>query len=266
MKPKFLTAAICIIALFSVNLSYGYHPISPYAYCAGNPIKYVDPDGRQVVGLTKEDAQKFMTDMSFILKDDKFQNFRALVTLDKKGTSFNVIGSDALNSALNGVELSKDEQVFVNELVGAINSEHKHTVEYAAVDGNVSVQGSQAFKAHLNSEQAGLGNMFPQSQIPGATINAMSGGGLNIPVKNGSHSIIMDGNGAIHEHGRALISAHEVLGHGVAAAHGIFGEGNNLRAIQVDNLVRRLIGVSFPIMQHGNVIITDPGVLPRVLP
>lgn len=49
MKNKFLTAAICIIALFSVNLSYGYHPISPYAYCAGNPIKYVDPDGKQVI-------------------------------------------------------------------------------------------------------------------------------------------------------------------------------------------------------------------------
>ena len=47
MKPKLLTAAICIIALFSVDLTYGYHPISPYAYCAGNPIKYVDPDGQE---------------------------------------------------------------------------------------------------------------------------------------------------------------------------------------------------------------------------
>ena len=48
MKPKLLTAAICIVALFSVDLTYGYHPISPYAYCAGNPIKYVDPDGNKL--------------------------------------------------------------------------------------------------------------------------------------------------------------------------------------------------------------------------
>ena len=47
-RPKLITAAICIVALFSVDLTYGYHPIPPYAFCAGNPIKYVDPDGQDV--------------------------------------------------------------------------------------------------------------------------------------------------------------------------------------------------------------------------
>ena len=28
-KPKLLTSVICIVALFSVDLTYGYHPISP---------------------------------------------------------------------------------------------------------------------------------------------------------------------------------------------------------------------------------------------
>ena len=48
MKPKFLIAATGLIALFSVNLAYGYYPVSPYAYCMGNPIKFVDPNGEEV--------------------------------------------------------------------------------------------------------------------------------------------------------------------------------------------------------------------------
>ena len=51
MKTKrflILTAIICMASLFSVDLAYAYHPVSPYAYCNGNPIKYVDPNGMEV--------------------------------------------------------------------------------------------------------------------------------------------------------------------------------------------------------------------------
>lgn len=245
-----------------------YAPISPYAYVANNPINLIDPNGMEIKGLTKDDAAKFQEDVNTVFSDDKFESFRGLISRNKKGRGkkFNKIDSDALSSALGGVELSDDEQALVGELVGAINSDAEHVVEFADVSGSVSKEGSSAFKAHLNKTAGpGVGNaMIPGEQMPGVTMNAISGGGLNIPTESGSHSVIMEGAGVSNHGGnRATTTMHEVLGHGVAAGAKVFGDPNNARAVRVDNLVRRVMGITNFRTEHGGKVIKNPNALPK---
>lgn len=195
--------------------------------------------------------------------DKKFDQYRGLITLDKKGKTFNSISAESVTKAFEGVTLSTDEQALVDQVTGAINSESVHKVEFVDISGEVSTEGTSAFKTHLNNTQAGVGDaMIPGTNMPGSTMNAVSGGGINIPTKNGSHTVIMEGNGVKHDGGRAVTTGHEIIGHGVASANKVFGVDNNTRAIRVDNLIRRVMGITTFRDEHGGAKIVNPNALP----
>ena len=94
----------------------------------------MDPNGKDIVGETKDDAKKFKTDVYKILADKKFENLRTLV--DIKGKSFKHVDKEALAKALDGVNLSADEKAYVDVLTNTINSKEKQVVEYLVIGDN----------------------------------------------------------------------------------------------------------------------------------
>jgi RHS repeat-associated protein len=241
-----------------------YLPLSPYSAFADNPINIMDPDGRDIIGQTKDDAKKFKEDIYKVLADKKFDNVRALI--DVKGKTFKHIDGTALAKALDGVELSVDEKAYVDVVTNTINAKEKQTVEYVSGDFTSS-EGATAFKDYMNKTQAGAGDamLTPDGNLNTGIIDRLVG--LNVPTKDGSHSFI---SSKVQGNERTTTSNHELFGHGIPSSRGMSATENNSNAIRMDNLVRRILGLP---QRDGNTQggyhggynegqITDPKKLP----
>ena len=72
-----------------------YYSISPYAYCAGNPVRYIDPNGKSVYGIDANGHFKLITinkdktDQLYVMKNKKeIDKSKTFLTMSK-----NIMGS-----------------------------------------------------------------------------------------------------------------------------------------------------------------------------
>lgn len=229
---------------------------STYAYVANSPLMFIDPDGKQIKGASKDDANEFHNTINKIFSDVKFAKVRTLFTRGKrnKKRKFDKIDAIEVEEALKN--LSIDEAALVNEYVNAINSKPEHIIEY--INPEDKIEDSDTFfllNAHFKKNlkpklykqvlrtrlvyDAEKEKFVKSPYLPGRSLN-IAGGALNIPQKGGDSYSIIQSNIADKD----IVSGHEVIGHGRANEKGLSEQENNQRAIQVDNLIRKIIGRS----------------------
>ncbi len=247
MKHFKIVIFVILMLVLCSPISSAFSHLSPYSYCGANPIKYKDPTGCIIEGVTKKDAAMAVKDFRAMFPGDIFANFRNLIVqLGKKqnGKLFAPISSAALSAAFHGSKLNVDQQALVEMAVNTINSNSIHKVEYLEATGNLSFSAEKVFTPLF-------GTILPISSIlnanggfPVVIIKNQGGGGLTTPITNGSYSLIFKDE-SIHLNGRAVTTGHEIIGHGRSLSVGRGDLNQHVDAIQTENLILRVMGIPY---------------------
>ena len=245
-----------------------YYGISPYAYCGGNPMNAVDPDGCVIQGVTQKDASMAVKNIREMFVGDVFDNFRELIQQSGKNHDKETlahISKEALNNAFDGINLSEDQKALVDMVVNTINSSDIHMIEYADNNKVISNVGKEAFSSELAKAGLPVSTIVKKNGgIPTKIISAFGGGGLTVQTEKGTHSVIVNET-RLHPNGIAVTTGHEIIGHGRSLASGRGKERQHVDAVRTENLILRVMGINYinDGSNHGpGTVIKDPSMLP----